>query len=45
MSGSGAVWNFSRGKGLPGFGIRLWGTKGPSKYLGALGPKKLELNH
>jgi hypothetical protein len=25
----GAIWNFSKGTGLPWTGIRLWGTKGP----------------
>jgi hypothetical protein len=24
----GAIWNFSKGTGLPWTGIRLWGTKG-----------------
>jgi len=31
------IWSFSKGSGLPWFDIRLWGTKGSSKGLGATG--------
>ena len=41
----GINWNFSKGTGLPWFGIRLWGITGPTKGLGALGPKGLEPCH
>jgi hypothetical protein len=41
----GAIWNFNKGTGLPWLDIRLWCTKGPSKGLGALGPKGLEPNY
>jgi len=41
----GAIWNFTRGTGLPGPDIRLWGTKDPSKGLGASGKKGLEPNY
>jgi len=41
----GAIWNFSKGTGLPWLDIRLWGTKGPPKGLGASGPKGLEPNY
>jgi len=29
----------------PMTGVRLWGTEGPSKGIGAWGPKGLEPNH
>jgi len=38
----GVIWNFSKGTGLSWLGIRVWGTKGLSKGLGASGPKGLE---
>jgi len=38
----GAIWSFSKGTGLTRLDIRLWGTKGPSKGLGASGPKELQ---
>jgi len=41
----GSIWNYSKGMGLPGFDMRLWGTKGPSKGLHASGPKVLEPNY
>ena len=41
----GAIWNFCKGTGLPWFDIRLWGTKGPSKGLGASAPTGLEPNY
>ena len=34
---TGLVQNFSKGKGLPSRGIRLWCTMGPSKVRGAEG--------
>ena len=40
-----AICNFSKGAGLPWLDIRLWGTKGQSKGLGASGPKGLEPNY
>jgi hypothetical protein len=39
------IWNFSKVTGLTWLGIRLWGTKGLSKGLGASGPKVLEPKH
>ena len=41
----GAVWNFSKGPVLPWIGIRVWGTNGLSKCLGALGPKGFKPNY
>jgi hypothetical protein len=41
----GSIWNFTKGTGLPWPGIGLWGTKGPSKGLGASGPKGLKPNY
>ena len=37
--------NFCKDTGLPWLGIRLWGTKGPYKGLGALGPNGFEPNY
>jgi len=45
VSRSGPIWNFSRETELPLLGVRLWGTEGPSKGLGALELKGLEPNH
>jgi hypothetical protein len=41
----GVIWNFSKGTRLPWLDIRPWGTKNPSKGLGASGQKGLEPNH
>ena len=41
----GAIWNYSKGMGLPGFDMRLWGTEGPFKGLHASEPKVLKLNY
>jgi hypothetical protein len=41
----GAIWNFSKGTGLPWIDTRLWGTKGPSKGQGASGPGRFEPDH
>ena len=41
----GAIWNFGKGTGLPWLGIRLWGTTGLSKGLGASGPDGVKPNH
>jgi len=41
----GAIGNCSEGTGLPWLDVRLWDTRGPSKGLGASGPKGLEPNH
>ena len=40
-----AVQNFSKVRGLPLLGIRVWGTTGLSKGPGAMGMKGLEMNH
>jgi len=40
-----AIWNFSTGTELPWFGLRVWGTGGPSKGLVVSRPKGLESNH
>jgi hypothetical protein len=37
-----AIWNFSKGTGLPWIGVILWRTMGPSKGRGASGLKGLE---
>jgi len=41
----GPIWNFSKGKELLWLGIRVWGTKVPSKGLGASGPKGFDASY
>ena len=41
----GAIWNFGKGTGLLEPIIRVWGTKGLFKGLGALDQQRLETKH